>query len=752
MVQSSGRHRRARIQGPAPTRAETGALRQHIAGSSQTTASSSYDTDFAGFFNILKRSTLPILLLCLASLLAGMVYLSLATSTYSASTTILVDPRSRKLVTDEITQGGLTSDLALVESQVPILSSDAVLGRVVDEQNLINDPVFKFYPSSGLTGQLKILIRGSRPTPDARSYAIERLSRVMKIHRAPKTYILEVEVSSNTPVKAARLSTAIAEAYIAEQLKAKADEAGAATKMIDSRLGELRKQLERAETRADEFKKANKIVTSEGGIVAEQQLGKLNTELATARAVAAEARARRSEVKSVLKSGGNPDSLPDAVKSSLIQKLREQLAQVSRRAASLGAQFQSRHPIMIDIRSQQREVRGQIKQELRRIVSASKTEAEIAAKREAEVLQALETAKAQVARSNTAQIKLRDLAREVNASRNLLNAFLVRAKETQEQQNLSASNARIVSRAGVPSFPSWPRPLLVLALAGLGGLGLGIASALTRDHFDTSIGDHATHITQTTLPTIASLPKLRAVATQGGTLMGKARDVLDLSTFVGLSDIMLALSDRQNQHTNAFRQSILQILNRLLADAAPGSARTLLMVSPSSNAGTTSTVLALGYAAALAGERVLLVDAASADPELSQVFGGNRQQNERIMLDDKDQLERLTTVDADSGLAVLPIALADLRTLKTQQRRRLIEGIRKLGADYDMVLIDAGALLEDATALSLLSVADDVIVIARSGMTDQNELKNTERLLVASADNLLGTIVTMDPGAGPKRL
>ena len=727
-------------------------MRQQGLGTSQVAVENSYDTDFAGFLNILKRSALPILLLCLVSLLAGMAYLSLTPSTYSASTTILVDPRARKIVTDEITQGGLTSDLALVESQVPILSSDAVLGRVVDEQDLINNLAFQFYPSHGLSGQLKDLIRGPRPTPDPRSYAIERLSRALKIHRAQKTYILEVEVTSTTPIEAARLSTAIAEAYIAEQLKAKTDEAGAATRMIDSRLGELRKQLERAETRADEFKKANQIVTSEGGIVAEQQLGKLNTELATARAVAAEARARRAQVKSVLKSGGNPETLPDAVKSSLIQKLREQSAQVSRRAASLGAQFQPRHPIMIDIRSQQREVRGQIKRELSRIVSASNTEAEIAAKRETEVLQDLERAKAQVARSNTAKIKLRELEREVNASRDLLTAFLVRAKETQEQQNLSASNARIVSRAGVPSFPSWPRPLLVLALAGLGGLGLGIASALTRDHFDTSIGDHATHTTQTTLPTIASLPKLTAVATQGGTLMGKARDVLDMSTFVGLSDIMLALSNRANRHTNAFRQSILQLLNRLLADSVPGSARTILMVSPSSNAGTTSTVLALGYAAALAGERVLLVDAASADPELSRVFGGNRQQNERIMLDDKNQLDGLTAVDADSGLAVLPIALADLRTLKTQQRRRLIEGVRKLGTDYDMVLIDAGALLEDATALSLLSVADDVMVVARSGMTDHNELKHTERLLTASADNLLGTIVTMDPGAGPKRL
>lgn len=744
MGQSAIRPRRARITGSAVYATDLASPRPEPIRAAMVGGEGHYETDLASFLKILKRHLLKILILGLAALLAGLAYLSLTPASYSATTTILVDPRSQKIVTEEITQGGLTSDLALVESQVSILSSDAVLGRVVDQHKLINDPDFQFYQSTGLSGRIKDLIRGPRPTPEARTFAMERLSRVMKIHRAQKTYILEVEVISRSPAKAAQLSTAIAEAYIEEQRQAKANEAKRANALIDSRLDELRASVERAETRVDEFKKTNQIVTSEGGIVAEQQLGKLNTELATARAVAAEARARRSEVAATLKAGGTPDSLPDAVKSPLIQKLREQLAQVSRRAASLGAQFQNRHPIMIDIRSQQREIKVQIKDELKRIVASAKTEAEIAAKRETELLSALEGAKSQVARSNTAKIKLGELEREANASRELLGAFLIRAKETQEQQNLSASNARIVSQASVPSYPSWPRPMLVLALATLGGLGLGVASALTRDHFDTSIGQHATHTTQSSFPTLASLPKLNAAAAGRGTLANRARDALDLSSFIGLSDIMLALTDYNNKHTNAFRQAVLLLLNQLRGYGHTTNAQSLLFVSPNRNAGTTSSVLALGYAAALSGERVLLVDAASANPELSAVFGGERESDQRIMLDDKAQLDALTSVDTETGLAVLPIALTDLRKLKAQQRRQLIEGLRKLATDYDLVLIDAGALLEDATVLSLLPAADDIIIVARTGLTDQHDLTQTERLLTATSDNILGTIVTMD--------
>ena len=66
--------------------------------------------------------------------------------------------------------------------------------------------------------------------------------------------------------------------------------------MIDSRLGELREQVRRAETRVDEFRKANRILTSEGGTVGEQQLTRINSELINARTQAAEAKARLDEV------------------------------------------------------------------------------------------------------------------------------------------------------------------------------------------------------------------------------------------------------------------------------------------------------------------------------------------------------------------------------------------------------------------------------------------------------------------------
>ena len=100
-------------------------------------------------------------------------------------------------------------------------------------------------------------------------------------------------------------------------------------------------------------------------------------------------------------------------------------------------------------------------------------------------------------RTNTDQIRLRDLEQDANASRELLRVFLSRAKETQEQQNVAIADARIVTSPSLPAKPSKPIGWLILALGLMGGLGLGLASALISDHVDRSMrrpGDFADHV------------------------------------------------------------------------------------------------------------------------------------------------------------------------------------------------------------------------------------------------------------------
>ncbi|MGL4397362.1 MAG: GumC family protein [Hyphomicrobium sp.] len=702
---------------------------------------SNEEADLTGLIAILRRNLWKIVLSTLAGLTLALAYLALATPLYTATASLFVDPRTRKVVSEEVVQGGFGSDLALVESQVSIITSDAVLKRVVDTMDLTTDMEYAPPQGQGLLSRLKGLIITRNAAPDPTVQALMSLAHTIKVKRAQKTYVVDVEVTASNPVKAARIAAALVDAYLADQTAAKAAEAKRANALIDARLGELRDQVRRAEIRVDDFKKQSRILTSEGGVVTEQQLSKVNGELISARAAAAEARARHEQIVAALKTGAGPESLPDAVRSGLVQKLREQYAQVARREAALSSQLQPRHPILIEVRSQLAEVKSQIASELKRVAAAAQSEYQIASSREKGISEQLDRAKAEVTISNTAQIKLRELEQEVTASRELLKLFLARAKETQEQQNVSTPDARVITQPSVPTKPSKPMTWLVLGLGLLGGLGIGLASALVLDHLDRSVRKPSDLASIAGLQTLAALPVLGRPAS----FLGSRRRTTSSENVeaVQFSELLSALADSAGQDDGHYRQAVLRLLGKIKSQQRPGRPHAVMMLSPSKGAGNSATTLAVAYAAALAGDRVLLVDATSSDPELSLIFAQNLKPTNVVILDNKDHLARITTKDARSGLTFLPIALADLRTLKSQQRRRLVAGLNGLSQNFDLVFIDAGSVLDDEAATALLPVADQIALVVRSGVTTRGEIAETLELIDSARDRVSGAVMTL---------
>jgi uncharacterized protein involved in exopolysaccharide biosynthesis len=78
-------------------------------------------------------------------------------------------------------------------------------------------------------------------------------------------------------------------------------------------------------------------------------------------------------------------------------------------------------------------------------------------------------------------IELRDLERDVEAERKLYEAFLNRAKQTAELEQIATPGARILAPAAFPLSSSYPPAFLVLLIAAVVGIGLGSVIALLSD-------------------------------------------------------------------------------------------------------------------------------------------------------------------------------------------------------------------------------------------------------------------------------
>ena len=78
--------------------------------------------------------------------------------------------------------------------------------------------------------------------------------------------------------------------------------------------------------------------------------------------------------------------------------------------------------------------------------------------------------------TNQSLVHLRELERDVDASRLVYQAFLVRSRETSEQERMNAANVRVISEATLPDKTWPPNPTILLAIAGC--LGAAAAAGL----------------------------------------------------------------------------------------------------------------------------------------------------------------------------------------------------------------------------------------------------------------------------------
>ena len=439
--------------------------------------------DFNSILSVIWRGKATILWTTAAALLLMALFVLLVPHRFTATTEILIDPTDLHAVGNDLNTVNQMTDAAVmqVESQVRVLTSDSVLRRVIKAEALDHDTEFVGPPSllRGLMGSIGLSHNAS--TPDSAFTALTALRRSLQVKRAERTYVVDVSVTSRYPEKAAHIANAIAQAYLTEQTEVRSDAARQISQSLSARLNELKDRVREAEERVEAFKARNNILGASGQLVNEQQLSELNNQLGTTRARAAEAKSRLDQVERLQRIKGDVGAVPEAVQSPTITALRTQYAEVLRREAEQMTTLGARHPAMIEIEAQAERLRGVIADEVNRVALSARAEYESAKANEDMLAHSLEALKHNAVVTNEAMVTLRELERDVEVSRSVYESFLVRARETGEQEQLDTKNIRIISRADLPLRRSFPPSNTILALAALIlGIAAGVGIIIVR--------------------------------------------------------------------------------------------------------------------------------------------------------------------------------------------------------------------------------------------------------------------------------
>lgn len=686
------------------------------------------ELDLKAILAILQRQRRLLAVTLLVVLGIAFAYLLVATPIYQSTVLLQVDGRSSNLL--DPTGSGQEQSAILnsrVDSEVEILRSDATALAVIQRSSLIEDP--EFGPQLGWFEKLSIALgldfdgNGLRraiglsakleATSSLVDGTLQKLQDAVEIRRRGLTYLIAISVSSEDPERAAQIANAYAKTYIERQVGAKTQST------IDAR-DVLRRQIETAQ---------QDLAASETAITAfiEDNLTRLEAEtrdpaISVLRGRLTEAKQQQDKLRNQVTSAeiaietGDWTAVDSILRDNAVSELARQKDELE---ARLGAIEQGTAEA-IDLDDELAQIEVDLVAQASATVRILQEDMSSMRDREADAQEQLRSLLLTSDLSADMLAELFNLQQSATAARDQYQTLLEREQDLGTLANLQLADARVVSEALSPSGAAFPNRRLILALALVGGLGLGTLLAFLKEFYIGGVisASQLSNIMQVPVPvTFGILDQVKMGEDPAGVVLTAPMSLYS-ETFRKLRaaiDVGLTQSRRTETSDQEALGSVLLVCSALQAE------------------GKSTTAIALGRTYALAGVRTLLIDADMRKPTIGKRL--SLPPNEGLIgilnrKETEDPAPIETSRDPSSPLVVIPAGERSSSPTDQLLNDEAFKSLMLLAREsFDIVIIDSPPLLPVVDTRYLARHAHAVIHVVRYATTTQGEVREASTQL-----------------------
>ncbi len=704
--------------------------------------------DLVGIFAILRRHRWLVGLTTLIGTLAFTLFALTLEPRYTAEAQLVVDPKTSDLLEElQAMLPGLEVRGSAVPTTMRLLQSPALHARVMEDLGLFRDPEFNpfaalpegavprapreglarlvsFIPDSWLVGlglmEERRPLREDEAARLAREIALARFRKGLEII-GDNSSVITVAYSARDPEKAAAIANRIVELFVDEQLKAKLLSTSRVSRWLEERLATLREEVQRAEAAVERYRAENNLVSAqrEGPTLSDQELADLNKELILAKAELAEKRSKLALIRQLRAAGRGLDSVPEVAASPVMINLRQQETEVLRREAELSTLYGEKHPRMQQLRREKAELADKIEAEINRIIKTIENEANSVAARVQVLERQLAAAKARTTVNREVEVRLRELERQAETSRQLYETLLERYKELQRREQIAEPDVRIVAKASPPASPSSPGPRIFAAVGFGVSFLIGAFLALLRERLDRTFRTGREVEAMLGLPVLARVPVVRL--RRGQT---PARYLLD-------------------KPLSLYAESIRGVYTGLKLGSADRPPRVVCVTSSLPEEGKTTLAVSLALFAARSGKRVLLVDLDLRHPSVHRELGWQARSGVVEYALGEIGLEEVIHHDPETGLHFVPVRAQTSNPTDVLESRALQELFAFARERFDLVVVDTAPVVAVTDGRLAALHADRVVFTIRWARTEYEAAEEAVRLLREVGIEPAGAVFTL---------
>ena len=462
----------------------------------------------------------------------------------------------------------------------------------------------------------------------------------------------------------------------------------------------------------------------------------------------AEAKARLDRVQQIIQAGdvdpaaASTGTVTDALKSAVLNKLRTQYLDYDAKESLWTAKYGANHLAVVNLRNQMRELRRTMFAELERTAETFKSDYEIAKAREELTEKSLNQLVAELQMTNDAQVTLHNLQSSAETYRALYDSFLQRYMESVQQQSFPVSDARLITKATRPLAKSSPKTMLILALAGFGGLVLGGGLGVLRDISDRVFRTTAQIEDGLKADWISVVPLVRSGAAKSKEQEPALDARMRQSARIIATDHSM-LWTVADSPLSRFAELIRAIKVAIDFNKVVKTNKVIGITSSLPNEGKSTIAVALAELIAHGGGRVLLVDCDLRNPSLSRKFAREAEIGLLDVIASRASVEDVLWIDTTTGFdflpAVLPARLAhSSEILGSEATRKVFESLREI---YDYVIVDLSPLAPVVDVRVVTHFIDLFVFVAEWGRTKVDVAEHALASARGVYENLLGVVL-----------
>jgi succinoglycan biosynthesis transport protein ExoP len=644
------------------------------------------DIEVRYYAELLWRRRILLAAAAIGGLTLGVLAGELQVPRFQARTLLQVMPPTPTSlnVTDALVgTGNPVRDRQYFNTQLNVLHSREIAGRVVKKLKLEDSPAFQTAPD-----------------------AVGTFLSSVAVEPIPETYVVEVKISHSDPKDAALWANTLADVYMDYSIEGQLESAKRAYKWVNERLAETQGEMQQAQDKLLKSYQGQDLFVPEGSVSAiTTSITKLTEDHIQAQARRIELEAQLGEFQEARRRGRGTDAIPQVVRDQSTSEINGRIQALNVDLARLREKYKEGHPEVQKVQVQVEQLRKDKAARVSQIEEGLRAEYRQLQRKESELKAAIDDHKGRAADQSVKMTELESLKKQADSAAGLYSVLLQKLNETNIAASIQNNNVRLLDRAVVPSRPVWPRKRQIALVGLLGGLLLGAGFVLLRDALDNTLKDADDVERHLHLELLAAIPRY------------------------GKDDATLATEAYQNLRT------------ALLFSRRGDEGQVVLVTGTAPGEGKTTTLLNVAKLLAVSGESVVVVDCDLRRANLHLRLGVTREPGFTDFFVKSMDISRLVRPTRIQNLSVISAGPLPPNPPALLARPELGAALVELKQRFRWVLVDSPPVAAVTDALLLAQRADSTLLVVQQNKVDRAMVKRALAALRKVTPSVIGAVL-----------